>query len=265
MLTYFPPGTPPDLYALTYGAEVNDNGHGFAIVTPDQIIVRQGLDSDEMILAFDALRDAYPDGPALFHSRFATHGACDVDNCHPFQVDHDARTVLAHNGILPRRVRPKSGDPRSDTRIAADGFLSRKGYSDWDDPRAQRALVQWLGPHNKFVVLTIDPRYREHAYLINEEAGIWDCGIWYSNGDYRAESHIGPGISLGVGDAALYSECPECLIPGVIDGNGFCLICGACADCGEPDGYCVCYVPGRFPLPNGSELDWSAYAEEATR
>lgn len=258
MLTFFPPGAPPDLDALAYGAEVNNHGHGFAIVAPGRIIVRRGLDSDEMILAFDVLRTEYPEGPALFHSRFATHGACDVNNCHPFQVDHDARTVLAHNGILPRRVQPKRGDARSDTRIAAEDFLSRKGYSAWDDPSAQRALAQWLGPHNKLVVLTVDPRYREHAYLINEDAGIWDSGIWYSNGDYRT----GPGMALGVGDVALYDECPECLTTGVIDGNGFCLICGACSDCGEPDGYCFCYAPGRFPCPAKPGDVWSSSTDE---
>jgi hypothetical protein len=263
MLTFLPPGTAPDLDALAYGAEFNDDGHGFAIAAPSELIVRRGLNSNEMILAFGLLRADYPDSPALFHSRFATHGTPDVDNCHPFPVNHDARTVLAHNGILPRRVRPKKGDARSDTRIAAEDFLPRKGYNAWDDPGAQRDLARWLGPHNKLVVLTVDPRYQERAYLINEDAGIWDSGIWYSNSDYRTDTHIGPGVC--VGDAALYGECPECLTPGVIDGNGFCLICGACADCGEPSGYCMCYGPGRFPLPSGSELDWSAYAKEATR
>lgn len=263
MLTYFPPDATPDLDALANGAEFNDDGHGFAIVTPDEILVRHGLDGNEMIAAFDELRARYPGGPALFHSRFATHGTRDLDNCHPFPVDHDARMVLAHNGILPRRVRPKGGDPRSDTRIAADGFLSRKGYSAWDDPSAQRSLAQWLGPHNKLVVLTIDPRYREHAYLINEDAGIWDHGIWYSNRDYQDYTNASLSMTPGTGGPSPFDECPECLIPGVIDGNGFCLVCGACADCAEPDGYCVCYAPSRFPVPSGSDLDWSPYADKA--
>ncbi len=262
MLTFLPPNTTPDLDALACGAEFNDDGHGFAIVTADQIIVRHGLDSAEMIVAFDELRDQHPSGPALFHSRFATHGTCDVDNCHPFPINHDTRTMLAHNGILPRRVQPKRGDRRSDTRIAAEDFLPRKGYDAWDDPLAQRDLARWLGPDNKLVVLTIDPRYREHAYLINEDAGIWEHGIWYSNADYQGYTHVVVGATSAMDDPDAYWPCPVCLTQGAVGSDGYCLVCGSCADCAEPDGYCVCYAPERFSSPARPGGVWSSCTDE---
>jgi glutamine amidotransferase len=254
MLTYFPPDTSPDLDALANGAEFNTDGHGFAIVTGGRIIVRHGMDSARLIERFGEARAEHPEGPALFHSRFATHGTHNRGNCHPFRVGHDARTVLAHNGILPRRVRPRGGDRRSDTRIAAEDFLPRKSYSSWDDPDAQRKLARWLGTENKLVILTVDPRYREHAYLLNEDAGIWDGGIWYSNSDYRGYD-VAVGMHAAMDDPDAYWPCPVCLTQGAIGSNGYCLVCGGCGDCAEPDGYCVCYAPGR--LPDSAVTQWS--------
>ncbi|MFE3278408.1 class II glutamine amidotransferase [Nocardia sp. NPDC059239] len=89
------------------------------MVTGTGILVGRGMDAEEVIDDFTAVRRRYPDRPALFHGRYATHGAVSIDNCHPFRLGRDRRTVLAHNGVLPRRVRPAPYDPRSDTRMNA--------------------------------------------------------------------------------------------------------------------------------------------------
>lgn len=264
MLTYFPPGTEPDLDALANGAEFNDDGHGFAIVTGGRIIVRHGMDSARLIERFGETRAQHPDGPALFHSRFATHGTRNRGNCHPFRVGHDARTVLAHNGILPHRVRPADGDRRSDTRIAAEDFLPHQRYSAWDDPHAQRDLSRWLGTSNKMLILTVDPRYREHAYLFNEQAGIWDHGIWYSTADYQGYIHGGAGVISAMSDPDAYWACPVCLTHGGIGEDGYCLVCGGCGDCAEPDGYCVCYAPGRFADSGTARWRWSSLTGDSS-
>ena len=255
MLTYFPPDTSPDLDALANGAELNTDGHGFAIVTGERIIVRHGMDGARLIERFGEVRAEHPEGPALFHSRFATHGTRNRGNCHPFRVGHDARTVLAHNGILPRRVRPRGGDRRSDTRIAAEDYLPRKSYSSWDDPHAQRKLARWLGAENKLVILTVDPHYHERAYLLNEDAGIWDGGIWYSNTDYRGYD-VTVGMHAAMADPDAYWPCPVCLTQGAIGSNGYCLVCGGCGDCAEPEGYCVCYAPSRLSSSPVTQWSW---------
>jgi predicted glutamine amidotransferase len=97
-------GVQPDTDALLTGALVNADGHGFAIVAGrrlDRLIVQRGLDGEAVIDAFIAARLQHPQGPALFHSRLATHGDTTLDNCHPFTLGGDTRTVLAHNGVLP--------------------------------------------------------------------------------------------------------------------------------------------------------------------
>ena len=119
----------------------------------------------------------------MFHSRFSTHGdPSSVENCHPFIVGGDHRTVLAHNGVFHDAVRPAEGDPRSDTRIVAEEFLP--GFGTLRRRRTRLAFQRWMTPGNKVVILTVDPRFRDHAYILNENAGVWDRGIWYSNRDY---------------------------------------------------------------------------------
>ena len=106
LLTFLPPDVQPDLSALINGAAVNDDGHGFAVVTHGRLLVQHGMHAEAMIAAFAAARRAHPQGPALFHSRLGTHGARTVANCHPFPVGGDDRTVIAHNGVLPAAVQP---------------------------------------------------------------------------------------------------------------------------------------------------------------
>src|SRR4051812_2097818 len=96
ILTLFKPGVTPDLLALRAGAAANPDGHGYAVVADGRILTGHGLDPDAVIDQFATVRAEFPDTAALFHSRLATHGAVCADNCHPFVVGGDERTVLAH-------------------------------------------------------------------------------------------------------------------------------------------------------------------------
>lgn len=185
LLTFLPDGVMPDPDALHRGAERNPDGHGLAIVAGDQLIVRRGMSPHTMIDKLVRLRRRYPAGPALFHSRLATHGTRSLANCHPFAVDGDRRTVLAHNGILPSRVQPTKADPRSDTRIAAEEFRARFGPPH--QARVRRRLERWITPFNRIVILTVDPAFTRQAFILNEHAGTWHDGTWYSNHDYQPE------------------------------------------------------------------------------
>lgn len=241
LLTYLPPGVMPDLDALYNGAYLNDDGHGFAVIADRQIIAQRGLDAADMIALFDAVRREHPHGPALFHSRFATHGDRSVGNCHPFAVGGDERTVLAHNGILPDAVQPAKGDPRSDTRITAEEFLPR--FGSLRHRRARLRLQRWMTRDNKMVILTVDRRYKAPAYILNEPAGIWDGGIWYSNDGYQPLT--APRRADWSSWNRLDSVAQRCWGCGaaidVLDGE--CRCCGWCFDCGEMPDTCLCYMP----------------------
>ncbi|WP_143261928.1 class II glutamine amidotransferase [Allokutzneria sp. NRRL B-24872] len=231
LLTFFPQDVEPNADALMNGTLYNDDGHGFAIVTGSRILVRRGMNAERVVADFVRLR-RHHHGPALFHSRMGTHGSLSKSNCHPFPLGGDSRTVLAHNGILPKRVQPAKGDVRSDTRIAAEDFLAGQPFGALSSQRGRNRLRKWLTPYNKVVILTVDPRYRNRAYVINEESGHWDEGIWYSNLDYVGNVTNRPSAPL---------SCAWCFEIGTIDPiSELCRACGSCWTCNEESGYCEC-------------------------
>lgn len=191
LLTYFPPGADVDEDALITGAAYNDDGHGFALIYPDldgvdRIAIGHGMHGPTTVDRFIRLRQRFPDGHALFHSRIGTAGANTTVNCHPFYVGEGVDTIVAHNGILPSRVQPVKGDTRSDTGILAEEYLPEHPvFSYFDDLRSRRQFEKWLGVGNKVLVLTVDSAYLEQAYLFNESMGYWDGGVWYSNSTYK--------------------------------------------------------------------------------
>jgi glutamine amidotransferase len=184
----------------------------------------------------------------MFHSRLGTHGGCGPDNCHPFPVGGDERTVLAHNGILPAMVRPGKGDRRSDTRIAAEDFLP--AFGPLRLRRTRLRLERWMTPHNKMVILTVDRRFKQQSYILNERSGTWDGGIWYSNDGYLpAPPRRWPQTQPSPWDATsrrpprpIASRCECCGF--ILDpSDEACPDCGWCLECGEMPADCWCYPP----------------------
>ncbi|MGO4612963.1 hypothetical protein AB4305_03295 [Nocardia sp. 2YAB30] len=230
ILTFVKPGISPDLDALRNGALANPHGHGYALLTDDRLTVGRGMDAAAVITEFAQVRERYPDAPALFHSRLATHGLRAIENCHPFAVGGDERTVLAHNGILPDNVHPCPGDLRSDTRIAAEDYLPTSPFGSLDSWAGRERLERWLGS-DKMVLLTVDPAYKHPAYIFNERHGHWDNGIWYSNRSYLPDSWAAE---------AYWAYCVSC---GEFDDASLgphCTSCGFCADCLQPFPKCEC-------------------------
>ena len=261
LLTFLPPGVAPDTQALLQGALTNDDGHGFAIVAGDQLIVKRGLDAENLIEAFAAVRARHPEGPALFHSRLSTHGEISLDNCHPFTIGNDPRTVLAHNGILPAAVQPAKGDPRSDTRIAAEDVIP--SFGSLRTRRIRQRLQRWITPRNKIVILSVDRRFKQPYFILNEASGIWDGGIWYSNDgylplppnrwrmgtddwDWPPEDYYGPTHGQWPDwREDDFGRCGNC--KAIIDPrDGRCPYCGWCQDCQQMPGHCFCYTPAAL-------------------
>lgn len=135
MLSYFPPGVRADVTALTAGAKLNTDGHGFAIWRGfDDIIVRKGMAASLLIAEFDLLRTEYPHGPAVFHSRWITSGDPSPDNAQPFTVvfDGGAKGVIAHNGTIPMMGVSPAEEGWSDTRLLAFRSLGTFPGLHWD-------------------------------------------------------------------------------------------------------------------------------------
>lgn len=258
MLSFLPPYIEADYAELENGAIVNSDGHGWAIVNAERrtISIRKTMDRDEAISTFEAERERNMSGPAMFHSRIATSGRTDITGCHPFSVGFDRRTVLAHNGIF---FSPAQGSAQSDTAIFAERILPL--YGNLDSPQAMIDIERFSGYFNKIVILTVNPRYRKHAYLVNEDMGYWsgDSGIWHSTSDYRGEHiwrvggsatsftpAVTPWDEPGDGSTSPW-PCSLCGAFNTVDVHTMvCSMCGSCTECEMFIEECQCYTPERF-------------------
>ncbi|WP_067474242.1 class II glutamine amidotransferase [Nocardia amamiensis] len=235
LLTYLPAGIAPNPVALAHGAAANPHGHGFAIIAGRRILVARGMNPTRVIAEFTKLRAQHPHGAALFHSRYATHGTIGLRNCHPFRLGKDPRTVLAHNGTLPKRVHPGPYDPRSDTRIAAEEYLPKQPFGSIDTHPGARGLASWLGS-SKLVILTVDPAYDRHAYLFGEPAGQWVEEVWYSN-----TSYLPPALRWPTRRRRYL--CGYCQKLDLDSASRYCGGCGWCFDCETAFPDCTCHAP----------------------
>ena len=182
MLCVMPPGVIPNRSKLENSALNNPHGFGFAIAVPSEsrIICERTMDPDESINRFLELRTLYPEGYAMWHARFATHGSETVENCHPFIVGGDVRTYLAHNGILG--VTPNKGDDRSDTRLFAEEVLPGMGGVTALDNDYVWEMLEDFAYGSKVCILTVDPAAKAQCYLLNEKDGAFDeHKVWWSN------------------------------------------------------------------------------------
>ena len=256
------PNSTPSKDDLKMGACSNPHGFGFAIDTGSGIISERSMSAKKSIARFLELREQYPNGYAMWHARYATHGVKNELNCHPFKVVGEHDTYLAHNGVLDIHI-PKD-DKRSDTRIMAEELLPRLGgVSALDDDYVYDMISSWASG-SKVVVMTNDPSAQYKIYIINESAGSWDDkGIWWSNTSYkpivstpRTESY---SHTYGLYEPSVYDivvaqesngfedntfECPNCnALVDLWESELYCLICECCFDCSAQFLDCLCYNP----------------------
>ncbi len=273
MLCVIPPNVIPSRQKLENSALNNPHGFGFAIVIPSEnrIHVERTMNADTSINRFLEMRGKYPEGYAMWHARYATHGSTTVENCHPFQVGvGNNLTYLAHNGILPI-IEPK-GDDRSDTRIFAEDLLPAiGGVTALDNPQVSNLIEDFTGG-SKVCILTVDPRAEYQCYLYHAEKGKKDeSGVWWSNDSCYLDTYtrgswksINP-LDFGLSDSSPksttgldYAVCTVCET--YTDTNmlewdeSFCVTCGSCYECESYITTCMCY--------QGSEKTWANWGAE---
>ena len=260
VISYMPAGTIATTSHLTNSGLSNPDGFGWAVRAKDGIITGRTMDLEKAIDRFTDLRNRHMDGDATFHARITTHGDTVIDNNHPFRVG-DERTVLFHNGMLPINL-PK-GETRSDTRIFAEDRLTHMGLEVLDNKKRRHGLEKWMRG-SKMVIMTTRYDMRKQTYLLNEDAGLWEDGIWWSNTSYQTapkwmQSAVAALSNTDYSDwweenfnSRPYDEGVQCLNPdcGITwtsDSDaaekGVCQSCWRCLDCGFENGECFCYTP----------------------
>lgn len=155
----------------------NDDGAGFAYPHKGKVIIEKGF------MTFDAFWDAiepHMDKPMAIHFRWSTHGLVDESNCHPFAITDSL--AMIHNGVISG-VEITDKD-KSDTRTFVDDYVKpiHKGnskfiYSDYGN----RTLQACIGSGSKLVFIN----KKGNHVIVNEQAGEWQDGIWYSNKSHQ--------------------------------------------------------------------------------
>lgn len=249
------PNHTPTKEELTQGACKNPHGFGFAIIADDKIISERSMSYKKSIARFLELREQYPDGYAMWHARYATHGVKNEANCHPFKVGDSDLTYLAHNGILDVDI--PQGDKRSDTRVFAEDILPRiGGVSALDDGTIWNMVSSWASG-SKICVLTLDPSAQYQMYLVNERLGYWDDGVWFSNsackiakpmpyyaGTVFKREDTEQVMIISSDDDEDLAICGACdAIVDLFTDPYICPNCDSCVDCTESVANCLCYHP----------------------
>ena len=191
LLTFMQEYTTADVDSLAIGSQNNPDGFGYAVHAGTHIVKGSGLNFDAVLDNFLKTR-AIHSGPALFHSRITTHGGTNINNCHPFQVGKDTNTVVAHNGMLPIAAR----NGMSDTAIFAKELFPSWGGASTLNSKKTRKKLSKFADGSKLVFLSANPDVQDDYYIINENDGHWNEGVWWSNNSYKYDrySYAGSGM-----------------------------------------------------------------------
>lgn len=181
---YIPKNKQVSRSALKRCYEVNSDGFGYAYFNNGRLVVRKFVDKDVIpteIEKFHELRKNNLDKKFIVHFRIATHGAVGTKCCHPFVVNRNI--VFCHNGILGDKFTKglsKAGD-MSDTMMFNKLCLQKLPRNFMDVPMYKFLLEHAIGYSSKMILMNKNGT----VWILNENSGYWDGGIWYSNTSYK--------------------------------------------------------------------------------
>lgn len=229
---YIPQGKLVDRDDMALAHAENSDGCGFAVWLEAGLLVRKGLWSFE---TFWRAYKPYAGLEALLHFRWASAGKIDKDNCHPFVVQPDL--ALVHNGHIHGYGTSTQSDTRQWVELTLKPLLAR--YPDaLREPVLRRVLEDSLAG-SKVALLG-----KDGPVILNEHAGKWEHGVWYSQTGYRRPVRrvepAGSVYSQQWGEIASWgksvlrrSEADECVCCGSYGAEY--AICGACLSLEDAD------------------------------
>lgn len=160
----------------------NSDGGGFAYVRKGKVkIVKSLMKWKTWEDAYYTAREANPDSPFLVHFRIRSAGSNTADNTHPYALKTGA---VIHNGTLTGSGADWYRGP-SDTAKFVEKFGEHLTY---DNVLSKKLAMEAAIGYNKLAFLFNNGKF----VIVNEDAGHWDDGVWYSNGGFRMNTVVGP-------------------------------------------------------------------------
>jgi hypothetical protein len=117
----------------------------------------------------------------FWHARWRTHGAINLDNCHPYTVFDQTQPMpvaLMHNGVL--RQGNEADTSMSDTWHYINDFLKPTTQAQPAVifvPEFAKIIAAHIGSNNKFALMN----NLGQMQVVNREAGVTYNGAWLSN------------------------------------------------------------------------------------
>ena len=176
----------------------NPHGGGFMYSNSNKVIVNKEMASFKKYWkAFTQAKENH-DTSFVCHFRISTHGKINETNCHPFLVNKNLG--FAHNGII--YAAPKS-DNFSDTYMFNEAILKHLPNNFLTNTAHVSLISQYIGSGSKLAFLNT----KGEITIINDKAGVWDDGVWYSNTGYKAMNYFDYG-GTKVGSINTYQAKP---------------------------------------------------------
>lgn len=157
----------------------NPHGGGFVYVKPDgKMKVRKTQKGPEQFFAmYEEAKAESPESVFIVHFRWATHGKKCTENTHPFKLN--SGLYFAHNGIISGY----GSSHTSDTRDFGERILKHLPDEFYLNADFVEMIKDHIGAGNKLAFLDKNNQYG----IINEKAGDWEEGNWYSNTGHKAK------------------------------------------------------------------------------
>jgi glutamine amidotransferase len=254
----------PESYLRT-GFEGNPDGAGFMYFDDKgKLQVEKFMQFDQFIERYESCWLMHGEkSPFAIHFRWATHGSKNLLNVHPFMVNENVSVM--HNGIIDCHI---DDHEMSDTASFVKNYLGALP-EHWYDNEYLFDMVQQYTQGSKLIVFTDTPGSEYCAYILNEDAGHWNNGVWYSNASYEKKKYVAPFFTIKSAKQSaiafenedlLSNPCTSCGVEMPTTGEclscercelcdsvdlleNLCYGCGTCQVCFLTEEDCMCYHP----------------------
>lgn len=158
--------------------ENNGDGAGILYINNDNKLetFKELKDFSNFYKNYSRIKKEFGKRNMLLHFRISTHGKVNETNCHPFLVNEDVGFV--HNGMIHN---VPTSEEYSDTYMFNETILKRLEKDFINNSAITILLEDFIGGGNKLIILNSNDEF----LIVNEKAGHWNLGCWFSNDSYR--------------------------------------------------------------------------------